>query len=628
MSSPAEIGYRAGMSETFAELVPTFRTELLAHCYRMTGALSDAEDALQNAMVRAWKAFDSFEGRSSVRTWLYKITTNACLDLLAARRARTMPELVDALAGEDAASGDPAWLEPFPQPDAAYASREAVRLAFVVALQVLPPRQRATLILRDVVGLSAEETASALETSVAAVTSALQRARAELDEHPRARRAPITGALGELLGTYLRLFEAGDAAGLVALLSKDAVLSMPPAPMWARGPEAIAELLRTMVFPRGAPRMVACTANGAPAFGVYLDGKFAGLTVLDVDSGKIVAIQTFLSVDPAPYGLAPELAGETIELIPGAQLGRYHLEHVLGNGGMGQVWLAYDRDLERRVAIKVLRPELAGNESARARLVREARAMAKLRHPNVVTVFDVTVLAGHDVVVMELVDGADLARWAITPRSHAELLAVLIAAGRGLAAAHTAGLVHRDFKPDNVLVGDDGRVLVSDFGLARTFGDPGTSSSHAPLALGSSTVTQAIHPAARRRQSLSSSTEPKLVAQGTPPVERPSGGDAITAEGTVVGTPAYMAPEQLRGEEPDPRTDQFAFCLAAWELLAGLRPFDAGHLVELAAGFAVSPRQGDRLPAGVEPLLARGLAPDPHARWSAMDELLDALAAV
>jgi len=603
------------MPETFADLVPPFRRELLAHCYRMTGAVSDAEDALQNAMVRAWKAFDSFEGRSSLRTWLYKITTNACLDLLAARRPRTMPELVERTAGDEVA-GDPAWLEPFPQPDAAYANREAVRLAFLIALQVLPPRQRATLILRDVVGLSAEETATALETSVAAINSALQRARAELDEQPRARRAPVSGALGELLGKYLRLWEAGDAAGLVALLSKDAVLSMPPAPMWARGPEAIAELLRSVVFARGNSKLVACSANGAPAFAAYVDGNFVGLSVLDVEAGQIVAIQTFLGIDPTPFGLTRELARDAVELVPGAMLGRYQLEHVLGSGGMGHVWLAFDRDLERQVAVKVLRRELAGDSRARARLVREARAMAKLRHPNVITVFDVTVIDGHDVVVMELVDGADLARWATVPRTPAELLAVLIAAGRGLAAAHAAGLVHRDFKPDNVLVGDDGRVVVSDFGLARSFGGPATA-PHAPVAVDASLLaTQADSPLARR--------ESDTVATGTPGSSS-SGGDAITIAGTVLGTPAYMAPEQLRGEDPDPRTDQFAFCLAAWELLAGQRPFGSSDLLELAQGGDVTPRHAARLPAGVEPLLARGLARDPAQRWPAIDALLDAL---
>ncbi len=615
-----DIGYGPAMMEPFEELVPRFRRELLAHCYRMTGSLSDAEDALQNAMVRAWRAFASFEGRSSVRTWLYKITTNACLDLLGSRRIRTMPELVEP--GTDDAV-DPAWLEPYPQPDAALASREAVRLAFVLALQVLPPRQRATLILRDVVGLSAEETATTLDTTVAAVNSALQRARAVLETQPRARKTPITGAVGELLGKYMRLWESGDAAGLVALLRNDAVLSMPPLPMWASGPQAIAELLSTVVFTRAPFKLVACTANGAPAFGVYTAGKFGALTVLDIEGDQIVSMQSFLDVDPVKYGLSPTLSAGAVELVPGAQLGRYHLEHVLGAGGMGRVWLAHDRSLDRQVALKVLLDDAANDGTSRARLLREARAMARLRHPNVITVYDADTIDGHDVVAMELVDGTNLTRWAATAHPLEELRDVLVAAGRGLAAAHAAGLVHRDFKPDNVLVGHDGRVLVADFGLARTQ-DSLSAPITEPATPSTEQATVADAPGARRDD-----TTTREVLEHAPTRPSPAGDPAaldspLTDDGIVMGTPAYMAPEQFRAIA-DAKSDQFAFCVAAWELLAAGRPFTRGHLQQMARGEDVEVRYGDRIPPGLRPALVRGLERDPDRRWPSMDALLDEL---
>jgi len=298
------------MSESFEELVAPFRHELLVHCYRMTGALSDAEDALQDALLRAWRGFANFEGRSSLRTWLYRITTNACLDLVAARRARVLPELVHP-PGTLEATEEPPWLEPLPdtRPDAMYASREAVRLAFVIALQVLPPRQRATLILRDVVGLSAEETAATLETSVASVNSSLQRARAALDEHPRAR-APIAKNIGELLKRYLTAWESGDAAGLIALLRSDAIFSMPPMPLWVRGPQAIAAVVRDLVFARGPVRMVACRANGGDAHGIYQHGQLVALSIIDAADDGIASIHSFLvpgsRIDFARFGLGPK----------------------------------------------------------------------------------------------------------------------------------------------------------------------------------------------------------------------------------------------------------------------------------------------------------------------------------
>jgi RNA polymerase sigma-70 factor (ECF subfamily) len=576
----------------FEELAGPFRRELLAHCYRMTGGWSDAEDALQETLVRAWRGFDQFEGRASLRTWLYKIATNTCLDLLTSKRSRTMPELNDA-----SSESEPLWLEPFPEPEAAFANREAIRLAFIVALQVLPPRQRATLILRDVVGMSADETAAALDTSVAAVNSALQRAREALDEQPRAQRAPITEAIGELLGRYLRAWESGDADGLVALLTRDAVLSMPPMPMWFRGPEAIAEFVRTNIFPRGELRLVPCRANGAPAFGVYQAGGFIGVSVVDVDGGHVAGIHTFLGVDPAPFGLAATAPSAAV-LLPGGRLGRYRLEQVLGAGGMGTVWLAHDTQLDRRVALKVLQSALATDPLARERLLREARAMAKLRHPNIITVFDAGEIDGIDFIAMELVDGEDLASWLRRAPSVDDVLDKLVAAGQGLAAAHAAGVVHRDFKPDNVLVARDGRVLVSDFGLARSSVTSGSSPPTAPIARGSGSTTVADHPRARR----------DAAHDATLPAP-PSG--SLTDAGAVLGTPAYMSPEQASGAEVDGRADQFAFCVTAWEALGGERP-TGGDL-------------GDRVPERFAAILRRGLAPDPQARFASMDALLEAL---
>jgi RNA polymerase sigma-70 factor (ECF subfamily) len=602
------------MTDEFELLVAPLRGELLTHCYRLTGARSDAEDALQDALVRAWRAFDKFAGRSTLRTWLYKIATNACIDLLASRRARTLPERV-ASRTADESTDEPVWLEPYPQPDAAYASREAIGLAFVVALQVLPPRQRATLILRDVVGLSAEETATALDTSVAAVNSALQRARAVLDEQPRAKPASTSGAVGKLLGEYLRRWESGDAAGLVALLCEDATLSMPPLPMSATGPQAIAAMLASLVFSHGPTRLVACTANGSPAFGVYANGAFVALSVLDVDGDRVASIRSFLDADPTLFGLPRVLDRDAVPLAPGAVLGRYCLDCVLGSGGMGEVWRATDLELGRAVALKVLRADLADDEQAAARLVREARALAMLRHPNVVTVFDAPVVDGRRLIIMEIVDGESLGRWASTRGEH-EIVDAMLAAGRGLAAAHAAGLVHRDFKPDNVLVARDGRVLVVDFGIARTVSNERPAPC-LPAAMEEGTATVRDAPSARRGH--------ESLARGSGPVA--PGRDELTREGTVLGTPSYMAPEQLCAEEADARTDQFAFCISMWELLAGARPFDPGDLTVFAAGEHVELRHGERLPSWLRDALVRGLSHDRAARWPSMDALLDVLAA-
>ncbi|NVB78204.1 MAG: protein kinase [Kofleriaceae bacterium] len=270
-----------------------------------------------------------------------------------------------------------------------------------------------------------------------------------------------------------------------------------------------------------------------------------------------------------------------------AALGRFRLERVLGEGGMGVVHAAYDPELERRVALKVLRSHTSSD--ARARLLREAKAMARLAHPNVVTVHDVGTADGRDYVAMELVDGDNLATWLRDGRrSRAEILDVFVGAGRGLAAAHAAGLVHRDFKPHNVLRSRAGRVQVTDFGLARKSG----------------------------RDAGSLDVRPDVPIQVT-----------LTATGSVLGTPAYMAPEQWRGDSVGPAADQFAFCVALWEALAGERPYRGESTDELRAQAERGPATLDaaKIPRRLRPLLRRGLDPDPDKRWPSMDVVIAAL---
>jgi serine/threonine protein kinase len=222
----------------------------------------------------------------------------------------------------------------------------------------------------------------------------------------------------------------------------------------------------------------------------------------------------------------------------GARVGRFLIERLVGSGAMGHVYAAYDPQLDRRIALKVLRPEVRAGDHE-ARLLREARLAAKLTHENIIVVYDVGVLPGDQLfVAMELVEGRTLRQWlADEKRGWREVLAVLASAGRGLAAAHASGLVHRDFKPDNVLVGSDGRVRVTDFGLARS------ASAATPL--------------------------PDDVT--TP----------LTVTGALVGTPAYMAPEQLRGEHADARSDLFGFCVSLYEALSGERPFAGSTIAQL-----------------------------------------------
>ena len=285
----------------------------------------------------------------------------------------------------------------------------------------------------------------------------------------------------------------------------------------------------------------------------------------------------------------------------GAMLGRYRLERMLGEGGMGVVHAAFDPDLERRVALKVLRSvDQLGD--ARQRLLREARAMARLTHENVVVVHEVGTANDRDYVAMELIDGQTLAEWlAGKPRQVSQIVDAFCAAGRGLAAAHAAGLVHRDFKPHNVLRRRDGRIVVTDFGLARGV-------DAAPL------------PAAAAAVAFDVTLRPGAAAEGS----QPSGLSGITQTGALMGTPAYMAPEQWTGGVVGPPADQFAFCVALWEALTGERPFKGDTVEELKSEVKRGPETLDqsKLPRRLRHTLVRGLDPDPAKRWPSMDALL------
>jgi RNA polymerase sigma-70 factor (ECF subfamily) len=281
----------------FLSQADPYRRELLAHCYRMLGSVHDAEDLVQETMLRAWRAYDRFEGRSTVRTWLYRIATSACLTALESRGRRPLPT---GLGGPSETGGQPLevrdevpWLEPMPSdpsdgadPAAIVAERESMRLAFVAALQHLPGRQRAVLILRDVLAWRAAEVAELLDTTTAAVNSALQRARAQLGEvapTPDDVTEPTDEDKRDLLERYVAAFERKDVEAIVALLAKDAVWEMPPFSTWFLGREQVARHL-TGQCPGGPGdfRFVRTEANGEPALGMYLraeDGVFRPFTL-------------------------------------------------------------------------------------------------------------------------------------------------------------------------------------------------------------------------------------------------------------------------------------------------------------------------------------------------------------
>jgi RNA polymerase sigma-70 factor (ECF subfamily) len=267
------------------DVLTPYRRELLTHCYRMLGSVHDAEDLVQETLLRAWRAYDRFEGRSTLRTWLYQIATNQCLTALENRARRPLPA---GLGGPSDTGGqtlekreEVPWLEPMPtgadDPAAIVTDRESTRLAFVAALQHLPPKQRAVLILRDVLAWRAAEVAELLDTTTAAVNSALQRARAQLGEVMPTRDdvlEPTDPGTRDLLRRYVAAFERKDVDGIVALLAEDAVWEMPPYATWFVGREQVARHL-THQCPGGPGdfRFTYTEANGAPALGMYLDGE-------------------------------------------------------------------------------------------------------------------------------------------------------------------------------------------------------------------------------------------------------------------------------------------------------------------------------------------------------------------
>lgn len=276
----------------FGDLVEPHRRELQLHCYRMLGSFTDAEDVLQETLLAAWRGLPAFEGRSSVRAWLYRIATNRCLNVRrdAARRipAEPMPPFDPP---EPSRRGDLTWLQPYPDPAAGYELKESVHLAFVAGLQRMPPRQTAVLVLRDVLGFGADEVAAMLGTTTTAVKGALQRARAALSRPP----APDAAAEPELVRRFADAFARRDLDALVELLTDDAWLAMPPAPHEYHGPAAVAGFLAVSFAWQARRRMalVPARANGQPAFACYLDGRPAGLMVLTLRGDRIAGLTRF-----------------------------------------------------------------------------------------------------------------------------------------------------------------------------------------------------------------------------------------------------------------------------------------------------------------------------------------------
>ena len=359
----------------------------------------------------------------------------------------------------------------------------------------------------------------------------------------------------------------------------------------------------------------------APAPGEPLPGTLAPSA--PISAGATARASLTLLTTTQTQALASRRSGDSpVELPPGTTVGRFVIHHTLGTGGMGAVYAADDPELGRQVAVKLLHGGSGSRRdttTASRRIMREARLAARVSHPNVVSIYEVGPFGDKVFIAMELVDGHSLARWlAARPRSLADILDVMIAAGRGLAAAHAAGLVHRDFKPDNVLVGDDGRALVTDFGVAQRGRADRAESTEATI--DSIDSTESID-----------SSEP---GEAHPELAHDTRADApfardLSRTGAILGTPAYMAPEQHAGGHTDPRTDQFSFCVTLYEALYRQRPFagDTAHelAAEVRAGRIQPPPGGSRVPASLQRIVARGLAVRPDDRFSSMGELLDAL---
>jgi RNA polymerase sigma-70 factor, ECF subfamily len=322
---------RKGSEDAYARLVEPHRSELHAHCYRMLGSVQDAEDALQEALIRAWRGLEKFEGRSSLRSWLYRIATNTSLDAIQRRPKRILPIDYGPPADPHGGVGEPVvesvWIEPYPDetmgiedgyasPDARYEQRESVELAFVAALQHLPANQRAVLILREVLGFSAQETADTLETSVASVNSALQRARATIEKKlPEQTQQETLRSLGdeklrELVEQYADAWERNDVDTVVSMLSEDAAFTMPPMARWFQGHEGIRGFLEGFsMIPDWRWRSLPTTANGQPALAFYSWDAEQGahvpfaVNVLTFEGEKIKEVDAFIlrgSQDPDP----------------------------------------------------------------------------------------------------------------------------------------------------------------------------------------------------------------------------------------------------------------------------------------------------------------------------------------
>ncbi|MFO7564539.1 MAG: protein kinase [Enhygromyxa sp.] len=300
------------------------------------------------------------------------------------------------------------------------------------------------------------------------------------------------------------------------------------------------------------------------------------------------------------------------------RVGRYAVLRKLGQGGMGVVYVAFDEDLDRKVALKLLRGDLSKDDRGRTRMLREAQALARLSHPNVVQVHEVGHWNDHDYVAMEYVDGQTLDRWlAAEPRSWREILEVLIQAGRGLEAAHAAGLVHRDFKPANLLVGRDGRARVVDFGLARAANEGDAKPPAPPFDDLVETAEVGV---------LESRTGDDLSGTTGATATNSAFDKLLTISGAVLGTPAYMAPEQHLGQLADALSDQFSFCVVLYEALFGQRPFKGGSRTEYAVrvtdGDLEAPPGNSGVPLWLRKVVVRGLAPRPEERWPSMTVLL------
>jgi tetratricopeptide (TPR) repeat protein len=328
----------------------------------------------------------------------------------------------------------------------------------------------------------------------------------------------------------------------------------------------------------------------------FLDGTLSEDGRSDVEAhlaacSACAELTTWVAADQAHRSRAPGEEGRPFvgQLPPGARVDRYQILGGVGRGGMGEVYAAYHPDLDRRIALKVVSESGANAPERRARLLREARAIARLSHPNVVAVHDAGTVDGRVYIAMEFVEGETVDAWLrAKPRRWREVLDVFIAAGRGLAAAHAAGIVHRDFKPQNVMIGRDGSVRVMDFGLARLAEEPVEAS------------------------------EDRIDADSRP---RPA---TVTKTGALVGTIAYMAPEQFRGEAQDARADQFSFCVACYEALYGSRPTLA-HVQGAPGGEDAKAARTANVPGWLRATVSRGLAARREQRWASMDDLIRAL---